>query len=147
MVKVHDILTQFHLEKIRLNAAFLTMEISFREADSSAAWDLYVEMLTRVVTQPLPGDAGEEEAAVASVYSLFPTFREILRRQGPEAAQFAKIAIPVLNQVVRPFTTKWHSISHAGGLHDPQLRATFRQELADLQVDLWIYGTTTACWR
>ena len=143
-MKIHEILNRFNLEKVNLNAGFLTMEISFDEADKDAAWDLYVEMLTRVVTQPLPLHVGEEKAALASVHSLFPTIREILRRRGRNSLQFSKIAIPILNQIVRPFTTKWHRISITTEFDDQTVRDEFRRELNTLQVDLRNYNRLLA---
>ena len=38
----------FHLEKVRLNMKAIQFEVSFQETDKDAAWDLYVEMLTRI---------------------------------------------------------------------------------------------------
>ena len=81
-------------------------EVSFQEADKDAAWELYVEMLTRIVTQPLPSEAGDEKTALDSVYSLFSTTREILRTRGRGTIQFSKVAIPVLNQVVAPLSRR-----------------------------------------
>ena len=72
----------FRLEKIRLNLQVAPVELAFQQTDRDAAWELYVEMLTRIVTQPLPAEAGDEQTALDSVYSLFPTTREILRRRG-----------------------------------------------------------------
>lgn len=127
---------KFHLEKVKLNFNVVQLEISFAAADQDAAWDLYVELLTRIVTQPLTAAAGDEQTALDSVYSLFPTTREILRRRGRETVAFSKIAIPVLNQVVRPFTAKGHRESLAGAFDDPVKRQEFRAELAVLQADL-----------
>ena len=135
---------QFRLEKIRLNLSVVALEIDFNENDRDAAWELYIEMLTRIVTQPLPAGSGDERAALDSVYSLFPTTRAILRRQGRNALQFSKVAIPVLNQVVRPFTAKWHGESLAGAFDDPARRALFRAELALLQEDLRNYNRLLA---
>ena len=58
----------FHLEKVRLNLKAIQFEVSFQEADKDAAWDLYVEMLTRIVTQPLPPEAGDEQAALENCH-------------------------------------------------------------------------------
>ena len=135
---------QFRLEKIRLNRSVAALEIDFNENDRDAAWELYIEMLTRIVTRPLPAGSGDERAALDSVYSLFPTTREILRRQGRNALQFSKVAIPVLNQVVRPFTAKWHGESRAGAFDDPARRAQFRAELELLQEDLRNYNRLLA---
>ena len=134
----------FHLDKVKLGTGVATLEITFEETDKNAAWELYVEMLTRIVTQPLPYAVGDEKTALDSVYSLFPTTREILRRRGPDAIQFSKVAIPVLNQVVRPFTAKWHKESLAGAFDKPEKRIEFREELQALQKDLRSYNRMLA---
>lgn len=136
--------SKFHLENIRIGPKWTKAEISFQNADQDAAWELYVEMLTRIVTQPLPSEVGDEKTALASVYSLFETTREILRRRGRGTIQFSKIAIPVLNQVVRPFTAKWHRESLSGAFEDPGKRKEFRKELAALQEDLRNYNRLLA---
>ena len=134
----------FHLEKVRLNLKAVQFEISFQEADKDAAWDLYVEMLTRIVTQPLPPETGDEQAALESVYSLAPATREILRHHGRASIQFSKVAVPVLNQIVRPFTAKWHKESLAGSFKDEGKRIQFREELESLQVELRNYNQLLA---
>ena len=136
--------SKFHLENIRIGPKWANAEISFKNDDRDAAWELYVEMLTRIVTQQLPSEVGDEKTALDSVYSLFPTTREILRRRGRGTIQFSKIAIPVLNQVVRPFTAKWHRESLACAFEDAGKREKFREELATLQEDLRNYNRMLA---
>lgn len=136
--------SQFNLTKVRLNLAGIGVEIEFNQDDQDAAWELYVEMLTRIVTQPLPADVGDEQTALDSVYSLFATTRRILHQRGRNAIQFSKVAIPVLNQVVRPFTAKWHRESLASAFDDPASCAKFRQELIALQEDLRNYNRLLA---
>ncbi len=109
-----------------------------------AAWDLYVEMVTRITTQPLDPEHGDEKAALDSIYSLFQTTREILLKQGPDCVVFAKIAIEILNQKVRPFTAKWHRKSLAGAFDDPDECTEFRAELEVLQELLRAYTCTLA---
>ena len=94
-IKITDLFAQFRLEGVKLGPSWATAEISIDECDSDAAWELYVEMMTRIVTQPLPTEAGDEETALDSVYSLFPATREILRRRGRRTINFTKIAVPV----------------------------------------------------
>ena len=139
-----NLFKKFHLEKVRLNFHAVQLEVLFQEADKDAAWELYVEMLTRIVTQPLPSEAGDEKTALDSVYSLFSSTREILRRRGRGTIQFSKVAIPVLNQVVRPFTAKWHSESLIGAFSDEIKQAEFRNELKVLQGDLRNYNRMLA---
>ena len=135
-MKLGDRFGKFQLDKIKLGPKWANAEISFTSADEDAAWDLYVEMLTRITTQPLPSDVGDEQTALDSVYSLFPATREILRQRGRKTVQFSKVAVPMLNQIVRPFTAKWHRESLADAFADPDKRAEFREELAALQKDL-----------
>ena len=139
-----NLFRKFQLEKVRLNLQAVQLEVSFQEADKDAAWELYVEMLTRIVTQPLPAESGDEQTALDSVYSLFPTTREILRRRGRKAISFSKVAIPVLNQVVRPFTAKWHRESVAGAFQQEDKRKEFRKEMESLQEDLRNYNRMLA---
>ncbi len=129
---------------MKLGPSWANVEISIDASDSDAAWELYVEMLTRVVTQTLPIETGDEETALDSVYSLFPITREVLRRRGRRAINFTKIAVPILNQIVRPFTAKWHGKRLAGDLADEDIRNKFRDELATLQQDLRNYNRMLA---
>ena len=134
------LLGDFHLEKVRLGPAWANVEISFDQSDQDAAWELYVEMLLRIVTQPLPDQDGDDKTALDRIYALFQITREIPRRRGRGTIAFSKVAIPVLNQVVRPFTAKWHRESLAGAFDDPDKRMAFREELATLQADLRNYN-------
>ena len=109
-----------------------------------AAWDLYIEMVTRITTQPLDPEHGDEKTALDSVYSLFQTSREILLAQGPDCVEFAQIAIVILNQEVRPFTAKWHRKSLAGAFENDTDCTEFRQELEKLQEILRAYMRTLA---
>ena len=143
-MKLTDLHKRFHLEKIKLSTRGIDVELSFQADDQDAAWELYVEMLTRIVTQPLPTEAGDEKTALDSVYSLFPTTREILRRRGRKTIDFTKVAIPVLNQVVRPFTAKWHREALSDNFEVEAKRTEFRKELAVLQVDLRNYNRMLA---
>jgi hypothetical protein len=105
---------------------------------------MYVELLTRVATQPLPVGSGDEKTALDSVYSLFATTREVLRRHGRGAERFARIAVVVLNQIIRPFTAKWHRLSLTGAFGDAAQCAVFRSELEALQGDLRHYMAALA---
>lgn len=141
---LRDWFTRHGLDGIRLDVGVASADISFQVSDRDAAWELYVEMLTRIVTQPLPREAGDEQMALDSIYALFGITREILRRQGRGSIQFTKIAVPVLNQVVRPFTTKWHRESLAGAFSRDDACTQFRDELASLQIELRKYSAMLA---
>lgn len=114
------------------------------DSNRKAAWDLYVEMETRIITQPLDPEHGDEKTALKSVYSLFKTTRKILLAQGPDCVVFAKIAIEILNQKVRPFTAKWHPRSIAGDFENQASCDEFRDDLESLREVLEAYTRTLA---
>jgi hypothetical protein len=143
-MKLRKWLENWDLAKLKVNIGILETEWEPQEKDREAAWELYVEMLTRIVTQPLATEHGEEKAALESVYSLFPMTREVLRRKGRECVQFTKLAVIVLNQIVRPFTAKWHRPSISGAFEDPNVRNEFRQDLELLQTELRKYTRALA---
>ena len=96
-------------------------------------------MLTRVSTQYLDPKDGDEETALQSIHKLFDLTRNIIKKHGLECIEFTKIAIIVLNQIIRPFTAKWHKESIAGCFDDSEKCTTFRKELKHLQNKLRIY--------
>lgn len=83
-----------------------------------AAWELYVELATRVAVVPLSPGEGLLREALSSLYSLFATTRGILRQYGPVVAQprpdgeysFGELAVLVLNYELRPLLAKWHPL-------------------------------------
>ena len=135
-MKRRDFLEKRGLAGLKLPPRLLAGRLTPRPADRVAAWELYVELATRIATQPLPPNAGDEKTALESVAGLFPLTREILKRHGPACAECARLAIPVLNQFIRPFTARWHKLSLAGAFKQPARRAEFRKELAALQITL-----------
>jgi hypothetical protein len=88
------------------------------ERETEAAWEMYIELATRISTQALKNDEGILREALSSLHDLFPITREILRRQGPTVARkkgkgdhsFAELAVYVLNYGVRPVLAKWHPL-------------------------------------
>ena len=132
-------LENWSMTSLRISAPFLNMEWQPQDEDKSAAWELYIELLTRITTQPLPPEHGVEQTALDSVYKLFELTRDIIKRHGRGCAEFTKLAIVVLNQIVRPFTARWHRLSEQGAFQDPAQCQIFRQELATLQSQLTRY--------
>lgn len=126
-------LENWSMTSLKFKASFLEMEWKPKDEDKAAAWELYVELLTRIATQPLDDKHGDDKTALDSIYSLFPTTRQILKNNTRKCTEFTKIAIVVLNQVVRPFTAKWHRLSLQGAFDDKASQLEFRKELAHLQ--------------
>lgn len=137
-MKWMDWLEKWGMTSLNFNAGFLEMQWEPKDPDRKAAWELYVELLTRVATQSLAPEDGDEKTALDSVFSLFPLTRDTLKRHHG-CGEFAKIAIVVLNQVVRPFTARWHRLSLAGAFQESARCREFRAELVALQTRLRQY--------
>lgn len=88
------------------------------QKECDAAWEMYVELITRIAVVELPSGEGLLREALASLYALFAITREILRKYGPDVAKakrgsdlsFGYLAVSVLNGIVRPLLSKWHPI-------------------------------------
>lgn len=134
-----DWLKKWKMTNLQLNPPFLNVELKFADADKDAAWEMYIELLTRITTQALDPKDGDEKTALDSIYKLFEITREIIKRHGRDSLEFTKLAIVVLNQIIRPFTAQWHKPSVSGAFNDSVQRLAFRQELAELQTNLRNY--------
>lgn len=138
-MKLKKWLDNWDMTSLKIKTPFLEMDWNPQEADKEAAWELYIELLTRITTKGIkPGD-GDEETALKSIYSLFGITRDVAKRNGRDCTNFTKIAIVILNQVIRPFTAKWHKISMVGGFKEKDVCNHFRKELTDLQIKLRNY--------
>lgn len=143
-MKRRDFLKKWGLSSLKINVGFLESEFAPSDPDREAAWELYIELLTRVATQHLSPDDGDEKSALDSIYAIFPLTREILRRHGSGCGEFAKLAVPVLNQIIRPFTVKWHRLSMASAFKEDASCKQFRNDLAALQKHLRAYTRALA---
>ena len=102
--------------KLNLGIIEVGGEWSPDDAEERAAWEMYVELVTRISVAELKPDEGLLREALSSLHSLFETTREILRRYGPGIAQgknggtlsFGYIAVAVLNGALRPLLATWH---------------------------------------
>lgn len=148
------------LKKVTLSLPFSlgTAEWSGDESERAAAWALYVELATRVSTQPLGPKEGLLREALSSLYALFPTTRDILKAAGPNVglreASVGRLAIEVLNQGLRPFLARWHpelaswestrQIGASPKEHEDSwlLAPQLRSELATLRSQLSQYADT-----
>ncbi len=104
--------------EVRLNLRVLEISGTWEpnDAERQAAWELYVELMTRVSVVPLRDDEGLLREALSSLYSLFGSTREVLRKYGPEVAEpkkngqynFGYLAVAMLNYGIRPLLASWH---------------------------------------
>ena len=137
-------LERWGMTSLKIKPPFLEMEWKPQDEDKAAAWDLYIELLTRITTQPLSQSDSDEETALKSIFSLFGITREIIKKNGRHCIEFTKIAVVVLNQIIRPFTAKWHKKSLEEAFNDSNECQQFRDELTDLQKTLKIYSKMLA---
>ncbi len=87
------------------------------DSEIKAAWELYVEMVTRAPLGSVSREDGSARETLTSIYSLFDTTRNILKRYGPSIARpknkrelsFGYLAVSMLNLALRPFLAEWHS--------------------------------------
>ena len=86
--------------------------------ERAAAWEMYVELVTRISVADLGPEEGLLREALTSLYALFGITRGILRAHGPVVAQpkgngslsFGYLAVAVLNTVLRPVLAHWHPV-------------------------------------
>ncbi|EID4426010.1 hypothetical protein LBY41_004312 [Vibrio vulnificus] len=138
-MKMKKWLENWDMTSLKIKTPFLEMDWAPKDEDKEAAWEMYVELLTRVTTQSLPTEVGDEKAALASVCNLFSITRDVIKKNGRHCIEFTKIAVVVLNQIIRPFTAKWHKESLNGAFDVPEKCAEFRSELKEIQVILTRY--------
>jgi len=143
-MKWKEWLDEWSMSSLKVTAGFLEMEFKPNDVDKNAAWEMYIELLTRITTQPLSDQHGDEKTALESIYNLFPLTREVIKRNGRHCIEFTRIAIVILNQKIRPFTAKWHKLSLEGAFDDDSQCKIFRQELKELQQTLQTYNLLLA---
>jgi hypothetical protein len=107
-------------KSFKISIPFLGLEGNWEVDDlqRKAAWEIYIELVTRVTVVELKPNEGILREALNSFYSLFNTTREILKRYGPTIAvasnpgemTLGHVAVGVLNKVLRPLLAKWHPI-------------------------------------
>jgi hypothetical protein len=136
------------------------LEFETDEVQQKAAWELYVELTTRISVQPLGENEGIVREALSSLYKLFDITRGILRRAGPVVAQgpnsLGPVAIDVLNKGIKPFLAKWHPILQdyenlrpanlSQKEHEDKWESIseVRKELSDLRNELSVYTDALA---
>jgi len=143
-MKWKEWLENWSMTSLKIKTPFLEANWQPKDEDKDAAWELYIELLTRITTQPLPKTHGDEATALESVHKLFELTRNVIKSHGRQCIEFTKIAIVILNQKVRPFTAKWHKLMLEDKFEDSQHRTRFRTELEQLQKVLRIYAKMLA---
>lgn len=105
---------------------------------------MYIELLTRITTQPLADEHGDENTALESIYNLFSLTWEVIKRNGRHCIEFTRIALMILKQKIRRLTARWHKLSLEGAFDDDTQCKIFRVELKELQKTLQVYNLLLA---
>lgn len=102
--------------EVKLDLKFLSIGGTWEpnDAERRAAWELYVELVTRISVAPLRDGIARE--ALSSLHAVFGQAREILRRYGPEVAEpkpdgeynLGFLTVALLNLALRPVLAYWH---------------------------------------
>jgi hypothetical protein len=142
-----------HLTEVKVNVPHISQLTFVVNNDSrQVAWQLFVETVTRVSTQPLEEGEGVVREALTSLYGLFATTREILKATRPSTSVTAgrtveQFAVAMLNQELRPFLSKWHpALSRFELEHPGEAEASWpgnaacRQELRIVQSRIYDYA-------
>ena len=104
------------LSKVKIGLPWGIGEVEFEpnDAQRTAAWKLYVELMTRISIQPLGESEGFLREALSSLHQLFGVTRDILKEAGPDVGaaknSVGGIAMIVLNNALRPVLSKWHPL-------------------------------------
>jgi hypothetical protein len=104
-------------------------------ADQSAAHEFLTELRTRIATQPLPYQDGEEGRALESMWQVFGQARAAIKKY-PGCEQFADLVTEMLNVELRPLTAKWDRAHEEGRLSSRDGGDEFRADLRDVQEKL-----------
>ena len=151
------------LVKVEVSLPFVKGTWVADRDQQQAAWEMYVELVTRITTQELGPSDGFLREALASLHSLFAETRRILKEHGPGVASsqadtrsFAEIAVVILNRHVRPVLAEWHPKLEAHeskcppGMSKAEHEKTWegdkplRKELDELRKVLTTYGELLA---
>ncbi|MEV7202311.1 hypothetical protein [Streptomyces griseoluteus] len=111
-------LSQFYSRNVSLTEVVVTVpqlsQMTFMVNNTSrqAAWEIFVEVATRVSTQPLGREDGFLRESLNSLYQLFGQTRTLLKNMQPGKVSHENtveyLALTMLNRELRPFLSKWH---------------------------------------
>jgi hypothetical protein len=143
-MKWKELLDKWSLSGVTINAGFIEIDFSSNDIHKNASWEMYIEMQTRITTQDLDEDEGDEASALESIAKLFQITIYILKKYGKHSSEFSRIALFILNEKIRLFTSKWHKLSVNGAFNDNKKCQNVRKELKELQVILKGYNLLLA---
>lgn len=146
------LLSYFYSRNVSLTEVVVTVpqvsQLTFMVNNTSrqTAWEIFIEVATRVSTQPLGREDGFLREALDSLYQLFGQTRSLLKNTQPSKVSHENsveyLALTMLNRELRPFLSRWHprlsrfEQDTAEGESEWSDGALFREELEGLRVQL-----------
>jgi hypothetical protein len=115
---------------------FIPSDDQLADPDRTVAWEVYVELRTRITTQKLRYHDGDESSALQSLYTMFSPCRELLRTYGADCRRTAALVTYMLNHVLRPVTSEWHRRKLAGDFARDDACRDFRAQLEEVRGEL-----------
>ena len=110
LLRAADLITEAEIEV----PGFGKLTFKLDSARRDVAWKLFIELATRIATQPLASEAGFLREALTSLHNLFATTRDLLKgmtpSEEPDAGSWTveQLAVLMLNRELRPFLAQWH---------------------------------------
>jgi hypothetical protein len=122
---------------------FGKLQFAVTKDSQHIAWQLFVEAVTRISSQPLGLESGLLREAMTSLYGLFGITRDILKRTQPSQdtgkdPTVEHLAIAMLNVELRPFLSRWHPSLRSWEISHPADGEATWAENAECRADLAI---------
>ncbi|MFV8750755.1 hypothetical protein ACNOYE_09410 [Nannocystaceae bacterium ST9] len=96
-----------------VQVAVAGQSLEFRvDVERRAAWNLYIELATRITARPLAPEHGRLRDALSSIHAIFAIVRETLKQAGPAVARgpmsLGGFSLRLLDEQLAPFLAEWH---------------------------------------
>lgn len=116
---LRDFMMRHRLDEWRLVKVSLgTLEFTATASQRRVAWRLFMEITSRIATQEMDDEHGDDGLALKSLYELFQFTRKTLTEMDPTPVAIdatdprpetlETYALEMLNLDLRPFLSRWH---------------------------------------
>lgn len=103
--------------KVEIPGFVIEGDIQYTSISQQTAWQIYIELITRVSGNELESDSGILREALNSLYAAFTALRQVLKSTSVEIEKdtigsgtytVVSLLLIIMNQQMRPFLSKWH---------------------------------------
>ena len=101
---------------------------AFTLEDRDAAWQLYIELMSRHVDRAKKVEECNPFTVMDSFEGLFQARTEIFREAGSKSVKTLNKIMPFLNETIRPFVQKWRLESKDGAFNGEYMMSVRRPE-------------------